>query len=400
MFLSFVNLLIQGCAFLVQNGVAKNLGNDNYGHFGILQSDFAIFCSLADFGMATLILAFFAGRASRGQLSAKILQLRIVASLLASLAMFLFILLVRRNHPAFLGELILIPGIIFQHAFFDWYFTCGAFWKKLLISKILHTVSYASVMMFALIKLNTESLEGLALCMVLSALPAWLFGANSAFSKKVLHFGKRSFRFFRLMYRAALPYALTSLASFAYLPAGLYFVDAFSAPNFLSAYNYSNKLIALASGFMVHFISSSLLSLHKSGDDKVHLGEQISFSLFIALCASPLFLFPEFILKILFFAAPWNEEILSASAFVLRVLSISLLLQAIRLPHISLLLKERKVWRYVVFISIGGAFNLAACFLGIRTFGVAHTALFTLTGDFLLTGLLFADSAKRRKLVL
>ena len=57
-FLSFVNLLIQGTAFLVQNFIAKNLGNESYGFFGILQNDYTFFCALADFGMTTLILAF------------------------------------------------------------------------------------------------------------------------------------------------------------------------------------------------------------------------------------------------------------------------------------------------------------------------------------------------------
>jgi hypothetical protein len=57
-FIAFVNLLIQGISFFVQNFIARNLGTASYGHFGLLQTDYSIFCAIADFGMTTLILAF------------------------------------------------------------------------------------------------------------------------------------------------------------------------------------------------------------------------------------------------------------------------------------------------------------------------------------------------------
>ncbi|MCF0215924.1 MAG: hypothetical protein HUK21_05575 [Fibrobacteraceae bacterium] len=391
-FLSFVNLLIQGTAFLVQNGVAKNLGNSEYGFFGILQSDLLIFGALADFGMATLILAFFAKRATEGQLFRNILQLRFFASLVVMVAMVVFALVFRHNHAAFYGELILAPSLILQHAFFDWYFTCGAMWKKLLISKVLHTVSYATIMTLALVVWKIESIEIIALCMLVSALPAWAFGVTSAFNRNLFKITKRTFRFIGLMYKAGLPYALASLASFAYLPAGLYFVDYFASGEYLSAYNYSHKLIALASGFMVHFISSSLLSLHDGSDGKVHLKDQFAFTLFILVVCFPLYLFPELVLKILFFAAPWTSEMMEQSAFVLRVMSMSLVLQAIRMPYISLLLKEKKVWKYVALISSGGVVNLVLCYWGIRLWGVHLTAAFVLFGDVSLTLLLAVDA--------
>ncbi len=398
-FLSLVNLLIQGTAFLVQNGIAKNLGNAEYGYFGILQNDFLIFNALSDFGMSTLILAFFGAKATQGRLRDSILQLRFFASFLTMLLMLLFAFCVRRHHPAFYAELILAPGLILQHAFFDWYFTCGSFWKKLLIAKILHTVSYASVMAFALLYLKTTQIEIVALFMVLAAIPAWAFGVWNALRKRLLLFTKQTFRFIRLMYRAAIPYAIASLASFAYLPIGLYFIDHVAQPEFLSAYNYSHKLILLASGFMVHFISSSIISLHQSNDGKIHFKDQILFFAFIAICTSPLFLLPSQVLQILFFAAPWNDSVLAVSKTALRILSISLLLQALRMPYIASLLKEKQVGKYAVLLSIGGAFNILCCLFGIPMIlpNLQYAACFVLGGDFMLTLLLFINAVISKK---
>ena len=162
-FISLVNILIQGVSVLVQNIIANNLGIVNFGYFGILQSDYTIFCALADFGMATLILAYFGKRATEGRLFRNVLQLRLLTTAIAASAMVIFAIVARHDHPAFWGELILAFGLLFQHAFFDWYFICGNFWKKLLISKILHTVSYTAIMGIALCVLRFDSIAPIAL---------------------------------------------------------------------------------------------------------------------------------------------------------------------------------------------------------------------------------------------
>ena len=136
-FISFVNLLIQGISFFVQNFIAQNLDTTYYGYFGILQTDYSIFSAIADFGMTTLILAFFGVRATKGSLFRNVLQLRLFSSIMTALLMVTFAFTIRRHHPAFKGELILSLGLLFQHAFFDWYFICGKFWKRLFISKLL-----------------------------------------------------------------------------------------------------------------------------------------------------------------------------------------------------------------------------------------------------------------------
>ena len=89
-FIAFVNLLIQGISFFVQNFIARNLGTASYGHFGLLQTDYSIFCAIADFGMTTLILAFFGSRATVGSLFRNILQLRLFAAMGAALLMIAF----------------------------------------------------------------------------------------------------------------------------------------------------------------------------------------------------------------------------------------------------------------------------------------------------------------------
>ena len=187
------------------------------------------------------------------------------------------------------------------------------------------------------------------------------------------------------MFKSACPYALSSLASFAYLPAGLYAVSHFAAPEFLGAYNFSNKLIILASGLMVHFISSSLITLHQTDSRILHLRDQIIFTLFIAAATTPFWLFPQYTLRIIFFAAPWTDEVLQTSCYCLKILSLSLILQATRMGMISTLLKEKRTWLYGSMITAGGILNIAACVGGGLIFDSRAIPMLTLTGDILLS---------------
>lgn len=399
-FISLVNILIQGVSVLVQNIIASNLGIVKFGYFGILQSDYTIFCSLADFGMATLILAYFGKRATEGRLFTNVLRLRLSMTILSAIAMTVFACTVRRNSPVFLGELVLSLGLLFQHAFFDWYFICGNFWKKLLISKVLHTISYTTIMGIALWYFHFDSIPLIAGAMVVAALPAFGFGVGQAFSLKVLKIGRHTLRFFKLMFKSATPYAVSSLASFAYLPVGLYTVASFTSESFLGAYNFAHKLIILASGLMVHFISSSLITLHQTDSKILHLRDQAVFTLFIAAVSSPFWLFPEITLKLIFFAAPWTDSVLSTSSFCLRILSISLVLQATRMGMISTMLKEKRTWTYGIMITAGGILNIGVCMAGANLMHTPENTLplLTLTGDFLLSLQLLVYFIKNRRL--
>lgn len=397
-FISAVNLLIQGVTFLVGNFMAKNLGNVDFAYFGVLQSDYSIFTALADFGTTTLLLAFFGKNAVKGKLLTFAFQLRYSLAFASMILMAVFACAVRRNHPVFHAEFILAFGLLFQHAFFDWYFICGKFWKKLLVSKILHTISYAAVMGFSLLYLQTKSVEGIALSMAIAALPAWSFGATAALKPKVFRFTRRSVLFIRLMLDKAFPFALSSLASFLYLPLGLYAMDLYAPREMFSGYNYANKLILLASSLMVNFISSSLVSKHESDDPNFHVKDVALFTAFIALCASPVWIFPEFCLKAFFFAAPirTNPGILAFGAASLSVLAFSIVLQALRMNLVATMLKEKRLWTYVTFIFLGGALNAFAVFI-VPKFGPGFQAVpfLTLTGDVALSVCLFWYFRKR-----
>lgn len=399
-FISLVNILIQGVSVLVQNLIAKNLGVVDFGYFGVLQTDYTIFCALADFGMATLILAYFGKRATEGRLFINVLQMRLGITALAALAMFTFAFTVRRDHPAFAGEFILAFGLLFQHAFFDWYFICGNFWKKLLISKVLHTISYTTVMGIALYVLHFDSIPLVALSMVVAALPAFSFGVGQAFTSKVFHIGRHTPKFFALMLKSACPYAVASIASFAYLPVGLYTVAHYAPGTFLGAYNFAHKLVILASGLMVHFISSSLITLHQSDSRKLSLRDQAVFTLFIIAVSSPFWLVPEWTLRIIFFAAPWTSDLLDVSSSCLRILSASLALQAMRMGMISTMLKEKRTWLYGMFISAAGIANIGVCIFAAHNFKETAIPLFTLSGDLLLTLVLATYFIKNRRFTL
>ena len=396
-FISLVNILIQGVSVLVQNIIANNLGIVNFGYLGILQSDYTIFCAIADFGMATLILAYFGKRAASGRLFKNVLQLRLLTTVTAAIAMVAFALFVRHDHPAFWGEIILAFGLLFQHAFFDWYFICGNFWKKLLISKILHTISYTSIMGIALCVLRFDSIAPIAFAMVVAALPAFGFGVRQAFSPSVLKIGNHARRFFLLMFKSAVPYAVASIASFAYLPVGLYTTSHAAGPEFLGSYNFAHKLVTLASGLMVYFISSSLISLHQTDSRTIHLRDIGIFTLFIAAVSTPFTLFPEWSLQIIFFAAPWTDQVLATSSMCLRILSISLILQALRMSMISTLLKERRMQLYCTLIVLGGIFNIIVCYYGSGFLEPESIPALALSGDVFLTiAVTLYFSARRR----
>lgn len=397
-FISLVNILIQGVSVVVQNLIANNLGVVKFGSFGILQSDYTIFCALADFGMATLILAFFGKRATQGTLFTNVLQLRLFMTTLTAIAMIVFAFTVRRTSDIFEGELVLALGLLFQHAFFDWYFICGNFWKKLLISKVLHTLSYCTIMGIALWVLKLDSIPAIALAMVIAALPAFGFGVGQAFTLKIFCIGRHTVEFFKLMFKSACPYALSSIASFAYLPVGLYTVAHFASPEFLGAYNFSHKLIILASGLMVHFISSSLITLHQTDSHILHLRDQAVFTLFIVAASSPFWLFPQYTLRIIFFAAPWTEEVLETSCNCLRILACSLVLQATRMGMISTLLKEKRTWLYSAMITTGGIINIAVCIGGATMLKAPYIPILTLTGDLCLSLFLLFYFVKNQRL--
>ena len=396
-FISLVNILIQGVSVLVQNLIARNLGAVDFGYFGVLQTDYTVFCAIADFGMATLILAYFGKRATEGRLFTSVLQMRLAMTAITAAAMVIFAFTVRRDHPAFAGELVLALGLLFQHAFFDWYFICGNFWKKLLISKVLHTISYTTIMGITLYVFRVDSIPAIALAMIAAALPAFGFGVRQAFTTKVLRIGNHTLKFFKLMLKSASPYALASVASFAYLPVGLYTVAHYAPDSFLASYNFAHKLIILASGLMVHFISSSLITLHQTDSHKLSIRDQAIFTLFIVAVSSPFWLFPEWALRIIFFAAPWTDNLLNASSYCLRILSASLILQAMRMGMISTMLKEKRTWLYGSFISICGVANIAACIYAAHALNDASIPLFTLSGDLLLTLVLAVYFLKNRR---
>lgn len=391
-FISAVNLLIQAVAFFVGNFIARNLGNVSFAYFGVLQSDYTIFTAIADFGTTTLLLAFFGKNAVQGRLLRYAFQLRYALAFASMLLMALFACLVRRHHPVFYGEFILALGLLFQHAFFDWYFICGKFWKKLLLSKILHTISFAGVMGFSLLYLKTDTVEGIALSMVLAALPAWSFGATAALRPEAFRIGRRTVLFIRLMLAKAFPFALSSLASFLYLPLGLYAMDVFAPRELFSGYNYANKLIVLASGLMVNFISSSLISRHETRDGTFSAKDIFLFTAFIALCASPTWICPEFCLKVFFFAAPLrtNPEVLAFGAASLGILAFSIVLQATRVNLVATMLKEKRLWTYVGMIFFGGIINALAVFALPKT-GIDPRFIpgLALSGDLVLSALLF-----------
>jgi hypothetical protein len=136
---------------------------------------------------------------------------------------------------------------------------------------------------------------------------------------------------------------------------------------------------------MVHFISSSLITLHQTDSRLLHLRDQAVFTLFITVATTPFWLLPQYTLRIIFFAAPWTPDVLETSCFCLRILACSLILQATRMGMISILLKEKRTWLYGAMITAGGAANIAVCIGGAMLLSFRNLPVLTLTGDLLLS---------------
>ena len=119
--------------------------------------------------------------------------------------------------------------------------------------------------------------------------------------------------------------------------------------------------------------------------------------MFIAAVSIPFTIFPEWSLQLIFFAAPWTDEVLATSAMCLRILAISLILQALRMSMISTLLKERRMPIYCSLIVVGGLFNIFMCYYGSRILDPEFIPALTLSGDVLLTvSIALYFTAKRR----
>lgn len=136
---------------------------------------------------------------------------------------------------------------------------------------------------------------------------------------------------------------------------------------------------------MLHFISSSLITLHQTDSRMLHLRDQATFTLFIVAVTTPFWLFPQYTLRIVFFAAPWTPDVLETSCHCLRILACSLILQATRMGMISTLLKEKRTWLYGAMITAGGLLNIAVCITGASRLPSAYLPALTLTGDLLLS---------------
>ena len=251
---------------------------------------------------------------------------------------------------------------------------------------------------FALLYLKIDRIEYTAIAMVIAALPAFFFGVSQALNRTLLKVKRRTFHFAALMLKAGVPYAISSFATFAYIPVGLYVADRFASAEFLSAYNFGHKIIVLCSGIMVHFISSNLVTQHMSKDKDIHLKEILIFTFFIAACATPLWLFPEQFLQLLFFAVNWTDNSLACSAYILRILSLSLLFQAARMSMISSLLKNKAVWSYAIIVSSAGLCNVIACMAAGKFLANSYIPLFAITGDVVISIILLCYYLRKRAL--
>ena len=136
---------------------------------------------------------------------------------------------------------------------------------------------------------------------------------------------------------------------------------------------------------MVHFISSSLITLHQTDSHTLHIRDQLVFTLFIFVVSSPFWLFPDQTLQVIFFAAPWTSDVLNQSALCLRLLSLSLVLQALRMAMVSTMLKEKRTMLYGTMITAGGFVNVAICSLGANHVMPEAIPMLTLSGDVFLT---------------
>ena len=388
--LSAISALFQVLSYCVNNLLAHVLGPGAFADYALLATDFSLFGAIAEFGTGALILSFFAGRLDEPAIAHSIYRLKTLLAFAATALMSVLVLLLRAPSGMAVPGLVLATGYLVSPGIVEWFFLGTKDWTRLVRFKLIHAGTYVFAVALLLVS-GFDSLTPVCLAVTLAPLPAFLY-ARRAIPGNSGRLRRSQIRLLKLVLKAAVPYALSGLASFAYLPAILYAANAcLEDGGERAAFTASYKVVFVLQAFAVQFLTSEQLFSKRGGgsDPRSRLKRCLLYAAAAAFALSPLALFGQWVPRVLFFGLDWTPEMGETADFTLRILLSSIVLQFARMPALAQFLADRKIGIGATIVAVGGLANLVSLLFA-GTFRPAWLAPAGLVGDFVSTALMIA----------
>lgn len=392
--LSAIAALFQVIAFCVNNLLAHVLGPGAFADYALLSTDFSLFGAVAEFGTGVVILSFFAGRLRNPSVARAIFRLRLLLALLAAVLMSALAVSFRAHGGLALPGIFLALGFLVSPGIVDWYFLGTRDWKRLVRFKLIQAGTYVLVAA-VLFAVGFRSLEPVCLAISLVPLPAFLYAKRFVPGRPgPLRPSQR--RLLRLMLKSSFPYALSGLASFAFLPAVLYAVNAcWIEDGGRAAFTAAYKIVFVLQVFTLQFLTSEQVFSQRGLE--LSPGEKLRRCALYGLAASgavlPFAAAGRWIPRLLFFGLDWTPAMGATADWTMRVLLASIVLQFVRMPALAQFLADRKIGLSAGITVCAGAANLLSLLFAAR-FRPEQLALFGLAGDVLSTALMVSVYAR------
>ncbi|MBP5187569.1 MAG: hypothetical protein J6Z50_00410 [Fibrobacterales bacterium] len=392
--LSAIAALFQVLAFCVNNLLAHVLGPGAFADYALLATDFSLFGAVAEFGTGVVILSFFAGRLRNPSVARAIFRLRRLLALLAAVLMSILVLALRAPEGLLLPGLFLALGFLVSPGIVDWYFLGTRDWKRLVRFKLIHAGTYVLVAA-ALFAVGFRSLAPVCLAISAVPLPAFLYARRFVpGGPGPLRPSQR--RLIRLALKSAFPYALSGLASFAFLPAVLYAVNAcWSGDGDRAAFTGAYKIVFVLQVFTLQFLTSEQIFSQRglALSPAAKLRRCLLYGLASFGAVLPFAAAGQWIPRLLFFGLEWTPAMGATADWTMRVLLASIVLQFVRMPALAQFLADRRIGLSAGITVCAGAANLASLLFAAR-FRPGELALFGLAGDVLSTALMVCVYAR------
>ena len=384
--LSAISIGMQLTAFLVNNLLAHLLGAGPFAQYALVTTDFALFSILADFGIGATVLSLFAGRLNQPSTVWSVFLTKWVMGLFATIAMLGMAFGIRVEEGLATPVAVMSFGFLLSPTLVEWYFLGNRLWKELFRFKLIHALSYfaGGVTLFIV---GFESITAVALMATLAPLPALIYGLSRLPFPRSLRLKETQKKIIPALLRRSAPIAISSLASFAYMPIMIYAMNScWSDLNAKAAFTAAQKVILVLTGIVMQFFTSEQVHYDRFGSHRLSSKWRrvASYTLFSSLALLPFWLFAPEILRIFFFGLNWNGEMSAIAGKTGRLLSISILLQFVRLPALVQLMAQRQFWLSMAVVLTGGICNLLSLSWAVRH-APSEIALAGLAGDFVAT---------------
>ncbi len=393
--LSAISVLFQLLSFCVNNLLGHVLGPGAFADYALLNADFLLFSIAADFGTGALVLSFFAGRLHLPYVARTVFRMRLGLAVAATAAMFLFVQIFRAGQGLALPGALFSLGLLWSPSVVEWFFLGTRDWKNLARFKLIHAATYL-LGAVALATVGFSDLTAVCLAVAAAPLPAFLFALSRLPRGKAVRRGSAR-RFTAIVLRSAVPYALSAVASFAYLPAILYAVNlAWTGEEDRAAFFASHKIVFLMQAFALQFLTSEQI-FSQRGLRLGALGKLKRCGGYAALSLAgvlPLAVLGSWTPRILFFGLDWTPEMAAVSDMAMRILPVGIALQFARLPALAQLLADRRIVLNAGITVAGGLLNVGALALAACAFP-RWIPVAGLSGDLLSTALMITIYLRR-----